>query len=594
LRAPQLLELLKKGEEGLAISTSAAPPVRGTAEAEPAKVGQRGALSSRAARLAARVTGANWAVLLGALPPALTVAPLAAGAVRALSARGGVWLWGDQAVIDLEARDSLLGRNLLGVYDRFGWHHLGPLWLLALGLVRWAGGGSPGALVIGSFLLQAAAAAGIVLVASRLREGRLTSWCAALAVVAYEWDFGPERFGTVWAPYAIALPAALLLLLTADVATNDNPWPAAFGELLCASFLVQTDVGTGVVVGGLVALAVVLRAVRSSRLPPMRSWRPRAALLAGVAIVAWLPPLVQQFTTEPGNMTQVARFFTTHSSHRSWHETLRALSTLFGTFPLQRGAHGANLDAKLTWLGSVPVRSRPWYLVYLLGMVVGGAFASVRRRQQAAALAAACLVSMLAAAWSVHVAYGDLYPYLVVWMGALAVPAWVAVALAFAPSIGAGARGLGRRVLPAVATAAAVAVTVGFAASPSPMTGTPSLLGRLSWKAVEAAVSSPQVRTVYVDIAANDAMPEAAAIADEVVRHGRRVEVNRQALYFFDPSFSPRAPAQVKIVVCCGRGDPGMPPPGALLRGRIGGQSIYLDRVNRWHELSDRHLRHSR
>ena len=44
-------------------------------------------------------------------------------------------------MIDLEARDSLLGRNLLGVYDRYEWHHLGPLWLLALGVVRWAGGG---------------------------------------------------------------------------------------------------------------------------------------------------------------------------------------------------------------------------------------------------------------------------------------------------------------------------------------------------------------------------------------------------------------------------------------------------------------------
>jgi hypothetical protein len=82
-----------------------------------------------------------------------------------------------------------------------------------------------------------------------------------------------------------------------------------------------------------------------------------------------------------------------------------------------------------------------------------------------------------------------------------------------------------------------------------------------------------------VDITANEAMPEAAAIADDAVRHGRRVEVNRQALYFFDPSFAARAPAQVKVVVCCGKGDPGTPPPGVAFGAQVGGQSIYLSQV---------------
>ena len=494
-------------------------------------------------------------------------------------ARGGIWLWGDQAVIDLEARDSLLGRNLLGVYDRYGWHHLGPLWLLGLGLARWAGGGSPDALVVGWFLLQAAAAVLVVLVASRLQPGRLVLWWTALVVVAYEWDFGPGRFGTVWAPYAIALPAALLVLLAADMVANDDPWPAAFGVLVCASFLVQTDVGTGVVVVGLVALALVLRSARGFGQFSTGRWQLRAGALGAVAVLAWLPPLIQQFTTEPGNLAQVFRFFTTHSPHRSWHEALRVVSTLFGTFPLQRGPHGTNLDAKLTWLASVPVRRRPWYLVYVLGAVAAGAFAFWRRRRKAAVLATACLVSLLAAAWSVHLADGDLYPYIAVWMTALAVPAWVAAALAFAPSLGARALRFGRRVLPPVALVATAAVTAGFAASPSPMAGTPSLLGRLSWEAVSGTVLSPSVRTVYVVIAANEAMPEAAAIADEAVRHGRHVEVNRQALYFFDPSFSPTDPAQVKVVVCCGQGDPGRPPPGVVLRARVGGQSIYLERA---------------
>ena len=522
-------------------------------------------------------TWAQRAKVVG--PPALTTAPLAAGAARALLARGGIWPWGDQAVIDLEARDSLLGRNLLGVYDRYGWHHLGPLWLLVLGLARWVGGGSPDALVLGSLLLQAAFAAAIVVVASRLHPGRLILWWAALVVAAYEWDFGPGRLGTVWAPYAIALPGALLVLLVADLAASDYPWPAAFGALLCASFLVQTDVGTGVVVAALLAVALVLRFVWGFGPFKTGRWPLRAGALGAVALLIWLPPLIQQFTTEPGNMGQVLRFFTAHAAQRSWHETLRALSTLFGTFPLQRGPHGANLDAALTWLASVPARRRPWYLVYVAATLAGAALAFRRRRREAAALAAACLASLLAAAWSLHLAAGDLYPYIVVWMTALAVPAWVALGLAFAPSLGQAARRLVRRAVPPLALAATAAVTAGFAASPSPMAGTPSLLGRQSWQAVSGPLLSPAVRTVYVVIAANEAMPEAAAIADEAVRHGRRVEVNRAALYFFDPSLSPTVPAQAQVVLCCGKGDPGRPPPGMAFRGQVGGQSIYLSRL---------------
>lgn len=401
--------------------------------------------------------------------------------LREALARGGIWLWGDQAAIDLEARDSLLGRNLLGVYDRYGWHHLGPLWLLGLGLVRSVGGGSPDALVIASFLLQAVAAAGIVLVASRLQAGRLAPWSAALAVVAYEWDFGPQRFGTVWAPYAISLPTALIVLLVADALTNDKPWPAVFGSLVCASFLVQTDVGTSVVVAALVALGLALGALNGFRRFRTAGWRPRAGVLVALALVAWLPPLIQQFTTDPGNLAQVLRFFTTHSSRRSWHETLRALSTLFGTFPLERGAHGANPDSKLTWLGAVPARSRPWFLVYLLGIASSAAYALARRRERAATRAGACLVSLLAATWSVHSAYGDLYPYIVVWMAGLAVPAWVAAALAFAPSLGAGARRLGRHALPPAALLATAAVAAGFRRHPfahgrKPVASRPPLL----------------------------------------------------------------------------------------------------------------------
>ena len=114
----------------------------------------------------------------------------------------------------------------------------------------------------------------------------------------------------------------------------------------------------------------------------------------------------------------------------------------------------------------------------------------------------------------------------------------------------------------AVGVVVATAVCAGFAASHTPLTDGSAHLARSSWNAVAEVALGPEVKTIYVDIGNRDAMPEAAAIADQAVRHHRRVELNRAALYFVDPSFAARSVAQLRVVVCCGRGDPSRPAAG--------------------------------
>jgi hypothetical protein len=133
-----------------------------------------------------------------------------------------------------------------------------------------------------------------------------------------------------------------------------------------------------------------------------------------------------------------------------------------------------------------------------------------------------------------------------------------------------------RLTLPLLGVATATAVCVAFTGDKTPLTDGSARFARGSWHAVAGPSLARGVKTIYVDIKSQDAMPEAAAIADQVLRHDRRLEVNRAALYFFDPSFAPRPrAAQLSIVVCCGEGDPGRPGPGLVFRGRVGGQRIY-------------------
>jgi hypothetical protein len=268
--------------------------------------------------------------------------------------------------------------------------------------------------------------------------------------------------------------------------------------------------------------------------------------------------------------------------------SLKALGTIFGAFPFRLGEQAAERDATPTWLVAGPRWEHLWYLAYLLVTLVAGTWAWVRRQRPAFSLAAASCLAMLAAGLSVHLVYGPLYPYLVVWTGALVVPAWAAWWLTLASPAcwpkGGGAGALLRLapmrrqaglVVPLTALAAGVAVTCAFVLAPVPMSGVPSLLAQRSWRAVAGPALAPRVRTISVDIFNPDAMPEAAAIVDQAVRHGLRVELNPAALYFVDPSFARRTAPQLSVLVCCGRSDPGRPPAGMIFRRKVGGQDIF-------------------
>lgn len=534
------------------------------------------------------------------LPAALAALPLVVQSVRALTFK--FWLWGDQALIDVEARDSLLGRNLVGVYDRYGWHHLGPLWLLLLGVFRWAGHGSASALVFGSGLLLAAAAAAIVVLAHRLRPGA-APWSAALLVLGYEWAFGSDRLGTVWAPYAIALPAALLVLLVACAVTRQAAWPYTVGVVICASFLAQTDISTLVVVVALVVCAPFLRRALGPRQGGRRAWTfrggRRAAELAGVIVVLWLPPLINLAGGGPVNPAKVLSFMTSHPGNQPWAKAFQAMSSVVGAYPFQGAGTDHVSDAAEHWLVSPALWDHPWFVLYLAGTAATLVIGTRRRQPAVTAISAATLVAMGAGVVSAHLVYGPLYPYLVYWMSAFTIPAWLGAWYAIwpirAPALRPPAlrppawalapwRALGpalawdRRTglaLPGACALVAVAITAAFTAAQLPMAGREKALGRLAWRAVAPAVEAPAVRTVYIDMASADAMPDAAAIADMAVRKDKKVEVDRASLYFLDPSFTPRAPAQLDIVVCCGRHDRALLPPGMKLRLRVGGQGIY-------------------
>jgi hypothetical protein len=266
-----------------------------------------------------------WPLAVVSLPSLVTAARLAVE-------RPAIFYYGDVALADLEAKRVLAGHVLLGPYSRFGWHHLGPAWYAWLGVFRWVAGGSPLGLALGTVALHLAFALAVVAVAARLAGSR-GAWVAAGLVVIFFLSFGFDRLTMPWNPYAVTLAALLLTMLGAWVALSDGtPLPVLAAASLTATFMVQTDISTIVVAAAVPAAGMVLWAMRR-HVTGLGGVPPGAAVLGwfavGITALAWMPPIIQQATRHPGNLTAVIRFGQDNPGpHHSAPEATRATDTV--------------------------------------------------------------------------------------------------------------------------------------------------------------------------------------------------------------------------------------------------------------------------
>jgi hypothetical protein len=106
------------------------------------------------------------------------------------------------------------------------------------------------------------------------------------------------------------LPFLLYLLLAWSVAERD--YGALPALVAVGSFLVQTHVGYAPLVLGAGGIAGVLAFVGPRVGDPYEGWwtlRRSTVATAGVAVVLWSAPVVQQLTGHPGNLGEIVRYF---------------------------------------------------------------------------------------------------------------------------------------------------------------------------------------------------------------------------------------------------------------------------------------------
>jgi len=236
-----------------------------------------------------------------------------------------VWLYGndrwapisDLATTELRVRDvGTVHTPLLGLAPgRAGWpktpsSHPGPLSFYLLAPVYRLLGGSYWALRVSTVAFQAAAIA-LVLWIARWRAGTPGVIGAGLMIAFLELGYGLLVLTEPWNPY---LPVLWFLVFLAAV------WSVACGDLwmlplavASGSLCAQTHLPYAAVCGALGFFAFLLIAASW-----VRAWRRGSgtrgharSLVASAAVLAvlWAPPLLAEWTREPGNLRILLDFF---------------------------------------------------------------------------------------------------------------------------------------------------------------------------------------------------------------------------------------------------------------------------------------------
>jgi hypothetical protein len=265
----------------------------------------------------------------------LVAAPFLITAVTVLTT-GHLVLGGDQALIGLDALDARHLEQGVGPYSRMGWAHPGPAWTYLLAPLWWVLGSTSPALIAASLLVHALGAVLVVAAAGGERAWQRPVMAAVLLL--YVIRMPAVVFVNIWNPFALLLPALLLLLVAARACAGSCA--ALATTALVGSYLVQTHVGTVplvALVGGTVVIVSGVRLVRWHRLAWSPAQRLGTSAAAAGTLLIWVPPLWQQFAARPpeqGNLGLLASYFVhgapAGEQHHTWSEAISAVGQLLG------------------------------------------------------------------------------------------------------------------------------------------------------------------------------------------------------------------------------------------------------------------------
>ena len=497
----------------------------------------------------------------------------------------------DLAILEIRTIEAGRGRQVVGPYSRFGWSHPGPAEFYLLLPAYLLSGRKTAGLGLGAVVLNMASAAGLAFTAVRVLGVRRGAPAVAL-LAGLESFLGPSILGSAWNPHIAILPFALFLFLAAAFAVEGLSYlPAA---AFVGSCVVQTHLGYLPVIGAVSAAALWERSRSVSFASDSPRTRRPLALTAALLLVLWIPPVVEQLKGSPGNLTQIARFFSRHGASHTFAEIAGAVVGPLGAVPMQLAKLVIPSTSDERFLGA-------GFLSLLLVALLPAARASASRRGDAEgrALSTVAIVSFVVALWSVLKIRDEIHDYLVLWLAAVGLAGWTALVVT----------GLGREneSLPkrsskwARPVGVALAAAIGLLATVSnarkipaqapvattPIEGVRDLTGE-----VRAWLAKNRIERPVFAIGTHDTWVPAAGLFLNLHKAGISFAVEEEWWPMFGRAFRPSGREGVQLVLGDGvLGAALAPRPDYELVGRGGGTAAYALKDPHWLE---RHVRRGR
>jgi hypothetical protein len=303
----------------------------------------------------------------------------------------------DLAVTELYVELAARGELLVGPYSRFGWHHPGPLYFYVIAPLYALSGDRAAAMYAAAAAINVAAI--VALAWALARESRLVA--ASVVVTCAAFAFRVPRFlASPWTAHVPILPSLTFLACAAAVMRGRVSMMP--GMIVFGSFAAQTHVGFVPLVF-LVSAAAIVTAMWER---PARAGSTRSVVAsAGLAILLWLPSILECARNQGGNPAALWRFFVTDAD--AGHSVRDAIENgSYGLIALFRP------DFELPWGGHFGLEYLSWSLVgaaaatVLLGVV--GWWHLTHKRRFEACLTFVTLAATMIAVFGLMRVRGDI------------------------------------------------------------------------------------------------------------------------------------------------------------------------------------------
>ena len=459
---------------------------------------------------------------------------------------------GDGAVIESYTLLATQGKLLLGPYSRFIWHHPGPMYFLLLApFYVMTGYQSPG-VHVGALAINVLSLVALAWIVRRTASGVLSLALTVFAAL-FVWRTSDLLVST-WNPHVTLVPTLTLIPLCAAAAAGDL-WLVPLVAVV-ATFIAQTHVGftplalavSGVALAGAVACARSPRGLFDARVRRVLN------ITAWVIVVLWLPPIVEQLTRSPGNLTRLWQFFVGD------HGPTQPLGRVFVAWAESLSAPFAPA-MKPGW-GSPFRPSGQWWpagfgALQTLLVAAVAAWAAITARRFLAVMAGMSLLASAVAFWSVSRIAEDLVDHEVFWIAALGALNGAVIVAGIAGAIGARTgrswRAPGRLVAAASWMPVAISVVMGvyYLGNPrgfSPMQRTEdaqvrTLVGGIQSYLRGNGVSKPLFRMDFRTWAVT------AGIVLQLERAGVGLAVEDSAVPIFSDAVAPTGDEDAEITI---------------------------------------------